>query len=308
MNKLWVISDQQESAFELIGKAREFQGHITAYLVGDRAAGEAAVGYGAHSVKLMRLPENTVWEQYFDMLCAEAAAEQPELVLVNATKRGKTLAALLAAKLDCPCVSECQKMEPVEGGLRLQRIIYGGLANKTIQCRAYPVVVTVAPHTFEKQEPPAGHSGEVVELPLPEAGGITLIERKGKDASSVNLAEAKVVVGVGRGFTEESQLRLAEQLAQALGAEIGCTRPISEDFKWLPEERYIGISGQQIRPDLYLCAGVSGQVQHVYGVRDAKVVVSINNNENAPIFKVSDYYLVADLNEAIPAIMAALQG
>ncbi|HHY60783.1 MAG TPA: electron transfer flavoprotein subunit alpha/FixB family protein [Clostridia bacterium] len=307
MNKLWVISDQPECAYELIGKAREFPGHITAYLVGDRAAGDTAVSLGAHLVKLMRLPENTVWEQYFAVLCEEAETEKPELVLVNATKRGKTLAALLAAKLDCPCISEGQKIALVDGKLQVQRIVYGGLASKAMTCPSLPVVITVAPHTFDKPEAMAGHSGEVMELAPPAAGSITLVKRKGKDPSSVNLAEARVVVGVGRGFTEESQLKLAEQLAQVLGAEIGCTRPISEDFKWLPEERYIGISGQQIKPDLYLCAGVSGQVQHVYGVRDAKVVVSINNNENAPIFKVSDYYLVADLNEAIPAIIAALQ-
>lgn len=307
MNRIWVISDQPESAFELISKAREFQAPITAYIVGDQATGEQAVSYGANVVKLMHLPENTVWEQYFTVLAGEAADQNPELILVNATKRGKTLAALLAAKLDCPCVSECQKMEMVDGQLQLQRIVYGGLANKDIKCNAYPLVVTVAPHTFDKQEPVEGQTGEILELGLPEAGNMALVERKGKDGASVDLSEANVVIGVGRGFADQDTLKLAEELAQVLGAEIGCTRPISEDLKWLPEERYIGISGQQIRSDLYLCAGISGQIQHVYGIRDAKVVVAINNNENAPIFKVSDYYLVGDLEEAIPALITALK-
>jgi electron transfer flavoprotein alpha subunit len=306
MNKIWVISDQPDSGFELICKAREFEGQISAYLAGDQKTGEEAVSYGANVVGLMQLPENTPWEQYYTVLAAAAAGEQPELILVNASKRGKTLAALLAAKLDCPCVSECQTMELADGQLVLQRIVYGGLANKEIKCKSYPVVVTVTPHTFEKQDSLANHKGEILELAPPEAGNMTLVERKGRDASSVNLAEANVVIGVGRGFADQDTLGLAEQLAQALQGEIGCTRPISEDFKWLPEESYIGISGQQIKPDLYLCAGVSGQIQHVYGIRDAKVVVSINNNENAPIFKVSDYYIVGDLEEVIPALLAAL--
>lgn len=306
MDKIWVISDQAESAYELITKAREFGGQITAFVVGDQAVAEQAFKYGADSVKLMPMPQNTVWEQYFPLVAAEANAQQPELVLVNASRRGKTLAAQLAAKLDCACVSECQKMQVVDNQLVLQRIIYGGLASKEIKCSTYPLVVTVAPHTFEKQEG-EGKSGEVSELALPDAGNIALVERKEKAGSSVNLAEASVVIGVGRGFADENALKHAENLAQELNAELGCTRPISEDMKWLPEERYIGISGQQIKPDLYLCAGVSGQIQHVYGIRDSKVVVAINNNENAPIFKVSDYYIVGDLEEVLPALISAVK-
>ena len=121
----------------------------------------------------------------------------------------------------------------------------------------------------------------------------------------MNLAEAVRVVGVGRGFVEEDELGLARDLAAAMEAEVACTRPIAEFFKWLPEELYLGISGQVIKPQVYVAAGVSGQAQHVYGVRDAKVIVSVNKDENAPMFQMSDYYIVGDIKEVLPALTAA---
>lgn len=307
MNKIWVISDVAESAYELISKAQKIGGHITAYLVGDQETAQHAIQYGADMVKLMQLPANTLWEQYCTILAAEAQELKPELILVHAGKRGKALAAQLAAKLDCACVSECKQLELVADRLVMQRIIYGGLANVEIECGLYPVIVTVSAHTFAKDIPREGRTGAIVQLECPQAGNLQLLERKEKAAATVNLAEASVVVGVGRGFAEKATLGLADELSKLLGGEVGCTRPLAEDLHWLPEERYIGISGQQIKPDLYLCAGVSGQIQHVYGIREAKVIAAVNNNEQAPIFQVSDYYIVGDLEEVIPALLAALQ-
>jgi electron transfer flavoprotein alpha subunit len=307
MKKIWVIADVPETAFELLSKARQFGTQITAYLAGDQETAVQALSYGADVVKLMKLPSHTVWEQYSALLAQEAQAVQPELILVNASSRGKDLAAQLAAKLDCPCCSECKKLEQADGNLAMQRIVYGGLANKEIESHVFPFVLTVSAGTFQKDEPEEGRSGEVTSLALPEQSPIQLLERKPKAASTVNLKEASVVVGVGRGVADPKMLESAGELAKLLGGELGCTRPLAEDLKWLPEERYIGISGQQIKPQLYLGAGVSGQIQHVYGIRDSKVIAAINNNENAPIFQVSDYYIVGNLEEVIPALMTALQ-
>ena len=134
-----------------------------------------------------------------------------------------------------------------------------------------------------------------------------MIERVPKEKKAVNLADAELVIGVGRGFAEESEIGLALELAEALGAEVACSRPIAEFFKWLPEDRYVGISGQVIKPRLYLAVGISGQVQHLYGIRDARTVAAVNKDENAPIFQAADYVLVGDLKEALPALLASVR-
>lgn len=307
MNNIWIISDVPETTYELVSKAKTLGGQITAYTAGDNEVGTRAIAYGAQLVKLMEIPQATVWEQYLSALVKEAETEKPELILVGGSRRGKDLAAQFAVHLDCPCVTECKKLEFNDGKLALQRIVYGGLANKELECETFPLIVTIAAHTFEVGEAESGRTGEIVPLDLSATLPIQCVERKEKQTSTVNLAESDIVIGVGRGFANKETLAYAEELARLLDGEMGCTRPVAEDLHWLPEERYIGISGQQIRPNLYLCAGVSGQIQHVYGIRDSKVIVSIDKNENAPIFKVSDYYLVGDLEEVLPALISELK-
>ncbi|SHN63351.1 electron transfer flavoprotein subunit alpha/FixB family protein [Desulfitobacterium chlororespirans] len=307
MNKIWIIAENPETAYELTGKARALGEHLTVYLVGDQEAAQQAIRCGADLVKRMEIPATTVWEHYVNVLVPEAEIARPELILVEAGSRGKDLAAQLAARLGCPCVTDCKKLESVAGRLLLQRIVYGGLASQDLECADYPLVVTIAPHTFERPEP-APREGKIVNLPLAQKDSrVQVMERKAKGASQVNLAEAKVVIGVGRGLTDQSGLAWFEETARLLGGELGCTRPLAEDLGWLSEERYIGISGRQIKPDLYLCAGISGQVQHVFGIREAKTIVSIDKNENAPIFKVSDYYVVGNLEEVLPAFLTELK-
>jgi electron transfer flavoprotein alpha subunit len=112
---------------------------------------------------------------------------------------------------------------------------------------------------------------------------------------------------VGRGLDKKEDLKLAEDLAGVLGGAVGCTRSIAEDYGWMPEATYIGLSGRTIRPKLYISLGVSGQVQHVAGIRDSKIIVGIDTNENAPIFAAADYGIVGDLHEAAPLLTAALK-
>jgi electron transfer flavoprotein alpha subunit len=102
-------------------------------------------------------------------------------------------------------------------------------------------------------------------------------------------------------------MSLARQLAEALGGEIGCTRPISEENHWLPEELCIGLSGIQVKPDLYVGLGISGQIQHVTGIRNAKVITAVNRDENAPIFGVADFGIIGNLYDAVPKLIEALQ-
>ena len=115
------------------------------------------------------------------------------------------------------------------------------------------------------------------------------------------------VVCVGRGLDKQEDIDLARQLAQVLGGEVGCSRPIAEELQWLPEEVYIGISGKKVKPALYLGIGVSGQVQHITGIRDSKVIFAVNKDENAPIFEAADYGIVGDLYSVVPMLIDELK-
>ena len=128
------------------------------------------------------------------------------------------------------------------------------------------------------------------------------IIREGAD-----IAVAEKLVCVGRGLANQADMKMAEDLAAALGAEIGCTRGIAEDYHWLPNDRYIGLSGQYVKPSLYISLGVSGQVQHVAGIRDSKMIVAVDMNENAPIFEAADYGVVGDLYEVAPLLIEAIK-
>ena len=134
-----------------------------------------------------------------------------------------------------------------------------------------------------------------------------LIERRSRGGGSVNLAAAKRVVCPGRGVAQQEDLSMIEELAQALSAEMACTRPLAEGLGWLPRERYIGISGAMIKPDLYLGIGVSGQAQHTIGMSESRVVVAINKDRNAPLVTQSDYAIEGDLYQVVPALIRALK-
>ncbi|MCL1848011.1 MAG: FAD-binding protein, partial [Coriobacteriia bacterium] len=119
-------------------------------------------------------------------------------------------------------------------------------------------------------------------------------------------AAASRVVGGGRGFGAEADLGLARDLAAALGAELACSRPITESENWMARERYIGVSGAVIKPELYFAVGISGQIQHMVGVSQARTIVAINKDKNAPVFKHADVGIVGDLYDLLPALTAAL--
>lgn len=307
MKNIWIIADVPDHAYELLSKVQGKGDEITVFVNGDQSIAEECFSYGANTVKLIPLPNNTTWEQYVDTIGKEAKDVKPEIILAASTRRCKTLTAQLAAILDVPCITESKTLEINDNSVLVSRTIYGGLAEKEIEIEELPVIITVTPGIFEKQKVENPGAGNTINVEPIQSNNVSVVQRKEKEESNVNLNTADIVVGVGRGFGKQENLAYAEELANLLGGEIGCTRPVTEDFHWYPEERYIGISGVVINPKLYIAAGISGQIQHVYGVRDANTIVAINNNENSPIFKSADYYIVGDLKEVLPELIAALK-
>jgi electron transfer flavoprotein alpha subunit len=234
-------------------------------------------------------------------LSAAAKAVGADIVMVGHTKRGKDLAPRLAAHLDVPYASEILDIKPDEGWT-VDRMVLSGNTRATYTLVGKGVV-TALPKVFQGKG-----SGTPVAAQQAEPSKVKVLERKGKPASDFDLAGATVVVGVGRGFKKQEDLKLAEELAKSFpGGAVGCSRPIAADLKWLGEEHWIGLSGNQIAPKAYIAVGLSGQIQHIAGIRGSKLIVAINTNKDAPIMQVADYAVVADLYQVLPKMTEALR-
>lgn len=224
------------------------------------------------------------------------------LVLLGATKKGKDVGPRAAAHLDWPFASEVQSIAN-PGGWTVERMVLSGNSKATYTMGAN-AVCTAMGKTFEGAGSPAG---TVAAAGIP-ASKVQVVGKKEEKHSDFDLGSAPVVVGVGRGFKQQADLKLADELAKAFpGGAVGCSRPIAADLKWLGEEHWIGLSGHAIKPKAYIACGVSGQIQHIAGIRGSKLIVAINSNKDAPIFGVADYGIVGDLYQVVPKLTQLLK-
>ena len=306
MSTIWIIAETAEWAASLVSGAQSLGATtITVFVRGDEAAAGATLAFGANAAFALPLGATAMWEDYTPVLAQKARTESPRLIMLSASKRCRDMAAQMAALLDAPCVSDARNINISVDAFSAETMVYGGAAVKTVTTTAPLVIVTVGAQTYEATTPDASCQGAVATLAPATARG-TVTERKPRAAQTVNLGEATKVVGIGRGISDQADLATIKELAEKLGGEMACSRPIAEFFKWMPEECYIGISGQVIKPQLYLAIGISGQAQHYYGVREAKVIVSINKDAEALMNQNADYSIVGDWKEVVPALMKAL--
>jgi electron transfer flavoprotein alpha subunit len=227
-------------------------------------------------------------------------------MLIGSTRNGKPLAARLAMRLETGCVPDCARLS-VDENRRLvgERITYGGNAVARVTFRSKPQIATVPARAFEKPELKE-RKGEIVKVDVKvEEPKTEVVETKPIEASSVKIEEADVIVSCGRGLAKKEDKALLDELATTLCGQVGCSRPLVEDRKWFTE--WVGLSGHKVKPKLYIACGISGVIQHVAGIRDAKTIVVINKDEQAPIFEVADYAVVGDLYEILPALKEAIK-
>ncbi len=311
MPSIWVYSELQSIALELVRVGLDLKQAtgwklLTASLGADALRdAEHIVEYGvdkAVAVSGDRLKEFDV-EVYAEALARLAGSDQA-LVLVGGTKRGKELAPRLATKFDAGCITDCTELSYRDGVIYAKRPAYGGVAIATMTA-SLPLVVTVPPRKFEPAEK-TGKRGvvEEVSLDLPKPR-VKVIEVKKKEAAKARLDEARVIVSAGRGVKAKQDLEMLRELAELLNGEVGCSRPVAADRGWFPQ--WIGLSGVKVKPDLYIAVGISGALQHIAGIRDSKVIVAINKDPEAPIFKVADYGIVGDLYKVVPALKSAIE-
>jgi len=163
----------------------------------------------------------------------------------------------------------------------------------------------VPPRAFEKLDYKE-RKGEIIKVDVElEQPRTEVVEVKEIEAAKVKIEEAKVVVAGGRGVEKKEDFKILDELAEVLGGQVAYTRPLCEDRKWFTD--WVGLSGNKIKPALYIGCGISGVIQHVAGIRDSQIIVAINKDPEAPIFEVADYMIEGDLYEIVPALSAALK-
>jgi len=310
---IWTFSEKSALASELIAGAHSLTAHtggvVASIVLGPKSEVEKAISAGADKVYwLGELANSSMVEDYVPTIVSILQAEKPFGLLVGVTKRGKAVAGRLGAALGASVITDVKSFVPQGKDLQATHMIFGGGAIRIETHTSEIMLATVGLGMFEPLAPDSSKKGEIIEVKFVEPKWrLTLRERKVKPPSSVNLAAAKKVVCTGRGLAKQEDLALIQDLAKVLSAEVGCTRPLAEGLDWLPRERYIGVSGAFVKPDLYLGIGVSGQVQHTVGITDSRVVVAINKDKSAPIFSQADYGIVGDLYTIVPALVAALK-
>jgi electron transfer flavoprotein alpha subunit len=315
MSEILVFCDKDETALELVsaGKdfARELGAKVSAALLGGGAAARAN-GYFAYGADRVYVCEHSALKDFYVGTYAEALRQiaesnDVEYVLLGSTKRGKELAGRVAQKLNAGAITDANAVRVSDGTLVADRYTYGGNTVASQIVTTPKKVMSIMPKTFELGAKES-RQGEVVNVDLdlkdPE---VKVVERRKKAGEAVNLEEAEMLVCVGRGIQNKEDLTMIEELAGLLGAEIGCTRTPASDWQWFSEERMVGLSGKKCKPRLYVSIGISGQIQHTVGVIDSKVIVTINKDENAPIFKITDYGVVGDLYQVVPALNEKLK-
>jgi len=311
-----IFSDNDRIASEMISKAnmlgKDLGSQTTVVVLGpngqERASSLVKAGASKAIVSAPDL-ENPKAEESAYILAQIAKELDPPLIMIGSTKAGKEIAPRLAAILDAGLSTDSRNLSVEGGSITTERIVYSGNGVSLERFTSKPAIVTVPAKTYDPLPTDDSRTGEIVskEVALKEfPSKILKVEKMVSEGA--NVEDAEIIVSCGRGLKSSNDLKLIEDLANALkGYTLGCSRPIAADLKWLSEDHWIGLSGHKVKPKLYVACGISGQIQHVAGMRDSSIIVAINKDANAPIFKVVDYGVVGDIYNVIPKLVAAIK-
>jgi electron transfer flavoprotein alpha subunit len=301
LNNVWVLAEKQQTVNELCAGAAQFGENVSVIWIGSKELACAAnTIYHLGEVNNSRL-----FIDYLTTIIQLIQTHKPELLLVDTSRNGRLAAGAVATACKTSVMTDVNSIEVSDGAIQTKRMVYGGAAFKTEKVQNGMGVVCVPVGVFEANG--VGTPALVdVEYVAP-AVTVECIEKRQKVGEVVDLRSAKRVVGVGRGFPNAESVQIAHDFAAVVGAEVGCSRPIAEEEKWMSKERYLGISGTMIKPEIYFGVGISGQVQHMVGVNQARVIVAINKDKNAPIFKQADYGIIGDLKVILPELTALIK-
>jgi len=316
-SELWVVAEHSGDAvdrvtFELLGEARrlakEAGGQVCAVALGDHVTPlvESLAHYGADTVYVvederLRYYDPNLVVATVGHLCS---IRHPALVLFAATTTGSDTAIRLALERQWPFAPGCVNFHWNDGDIEMVRPMAGQKLHAIIgAARPGPRVASVVPDVLGFDAPDKKRSARVVsaEVVVPERSRVDVGEFIPGDPRTLDIAHADIVVAAGRGMGSKENMQLVEDLAAVLGGSVGGTRVVV-DLGWLPRERQVGQTGAVVKPKLYVACGISGATQHTIGMRDAATIIAINTDAGAPIFKIADLALQADVTEVLPVL------
>ena len=318
-------------AFELLGKAKELAGkldtQVTAVLIGYEVKGlvDQLAQYGADRVIVVDDPELKEYrtEPYAHALSSVINEYKPEIMLVGATAIGRDLGPRVSARVATGLTADCTVLEigdfPMvaipgkeqkHNQLLMTRPAFGGNTIATIACPDNrPQMATVRAGVMQKIAPIADAKAEVIEYNpgfVPNNKYVEILEIVKEVTDVVDIMDAKILVSGGRGVGSAENFKLLDELAEALGGTVSCSRAVV-DNGWKPKELQVGQTGKTVRPQVYFAIGISGAIQHTAGMEESDLIIAINKDETAPMFDVADYGIVGDLNKIVPLLTAKIK-
>jgi electron transfer flavoprotein alpha subunit len=322
---VWVFAEQRDGilggvGYELLARGRELadtlQTELVAVCLGHQVSDVGSlVAHGADKVYVVDGESLAVPLE--DVYAAEMAdlirTHKPEIVLAGATSLGRAFIPRVAAILKTGLTADCTSLDiDLDRRLLLQtRPAFGGNLMATIICeQKRPQMATVRPRVFKKGTANANRKGEIIRLDFDRAGVTSktkLLNFIQDLTRKVKIEDADIIVSGGRGLGKPENFKLIEELAQALGAAVGSSRPPVDDG-WIPYSHQVGQTGKTVRPKLYVACGISGSVQHMAGMGTSECIVAINSDPNAPIFEIATYGIVGDLFKVVPMLTEKIKG
>jgi electron transfer flavoprotein alpha subunit len=302
------ISHEVVTGARRLADALDGEVHALVLAAGAVQGTDASGRYGADKVITAT---HAGFGQYAPEGYARAVAERVQsggyaTVVFAASAQGKDLAPRVAARLGVPLAADVTDVAVDGGAVIVTRPVYAGKALLKVKVTASPAVVSLRPNVFTPVERPKAGTAETVAV-SGDAGRVVVKGVKAAAGGSLDVAEAPIVISGGRGLKEPANFKLLEELARAFAgkAAVGASRAVV-DAGWRPHGDQVGQTGKTVSPSLYIAIGISGAIQHLAGMRTAKVIVAINKDKDAPIFKVADYGIVGDLFEIVPALTEAI--
>lgn len=321
-----VDNEVSSIALELIGKgkdlAKDLNTTVTAVLIGHDVMGltEVLGEYGADKVIVVDDPELKEYrtEPYTHALTSVINEFKPDICLIGATAIGRDLGPRVCARVHTGLTADCTQLDignfpinPQPGKeqkpnqLLMTRPAFGGNTIATIACPEFrPQMATVRPGVMQKAPREIGRKAEIIEFNpgfTPNNMYTEILEIVKSVGNVADIMDAKILVSGGRGVGSAENFKILEDLADAIGGTVSCSRAVV-DAGWKPKDLQVGQTGKTVRPLVYFAIGISGAIQHVAGMEEADIIVAINKDETAPIFDVADYGVVGDLNKIVPLL------
>jgi len=306
----------KKSSLEALSEARRIAGELkteaAGVLVGTEFEGLAAELFpcGASKVYILENPslDRYSTQDYAAVLADLVKKLSPTAVFFSATAMGKDLAPRLAARLGVGLASDCTKLSARDGGLEFTRPIFAGKALLTFRLTSSPQIVSLRPNVFPLA--PTAASGEVIReaVEIPEAASrAEVTEVLQESGGEIDVTEADIVISGGRGMKGPENFELLREISALIPrSTVGASRS-AVDSGWIGHQHQVGQTGKTVSPNLYLAFGISGAIQHLAGMSSSKVIVAVNKDPDAPIFKVADFGVVGDLFQVIPPLKEELK-